>query len=319
MRFPRFCVNFLFEKKYLGSNLSNARWYDLGLNDLRTRIELPIPKRTPLKKKISRAKKKEFDRYWHYLESVQSADVDAKFIRRVYRELKSHYPKSLREDFCGTFHLCAEWVKLNKRNSAVGIDLDTEPIQYGMKHVFPKLQKTQQKRLKTVLGNVLDAGLPNYDVIAAFNFSYFIFKERQVLRRYFRECFKQLNKDGLFILDCFGGFKVFKTFEERTKHGDFTYYWHQVSFDPINHHTEFDIHFKRDGEKKRTSVFSYDWRIWTIPELRDLLEEVGFKKVHIYWEGNDKHGGGNGKFNRVTEGEICESWIAYIAAEKDTE
>ena len=56
--------------------------------------------------------------------------------------------------------------------------------------------------------------------------------------------------------------------------------------------------------------------MWSLPELREILAEVGFKKTHVYWEGTTKSGEGNGVFTRTEKGEACESWIAYIAAEK---
>ena len=56
--------------------------------------------------------------------------------------------------------------------------------------------------------------------------------------------------------------------------------------------------------------------MWSIPELKDILEEVGFKKVNTYWEGTDEDGEGDGEFVLVDEGEDCESWVAYLACEK---
>ena len=56
--------------------------------------------------------------------------------------------------------------------------------------------------------------------------------------------------------------------------------------------------------------------MWSIPEIRELLEEAGFKSSVVYWEGTDKDGDGDGEFYQVTEGEECESWIAYIVGVK---
>lgn len=57
--------------------------------------------------------------------------------------------------------------------------------------------------------------------------------------------------------------------------------------------------------------------MWSIPELRDILEDVGFKRTHVYWEGTDKDGEGDGVFKRIeVSDEDCESWVAYIVAEK---
>jgi len=104
--------------------------------------------------------------------------------------------------------------------------------------------------------------------------------------------------------------------EEETEHKGFSYFWDQDSFDPVTNFAEFYIHFKRKGEKKRKKVFSYQWRMWTIPEIRECMEEVGFQKTHVYWEGSDEDGDGNGEFKRVEQGEDCDSWVAYVVAEK---
>ena len=100
------------------------------------------------------------------------------------------------------------------------------------------------------------------------------------------------------------------------EHDKFKYYWECQKFNPLTHDCRFAIHFKRDGEKKRKDVFVYEWRFWTVAELKDLLYEAGFKKVITYWEGEDGDGGGNGEFYPSTEEENCEAWVTYIAALK---
>lgn len=257
-----------------------------------------------------------FDKYELYSKSVQSTETDVIFLRKVYKELRKKEPKIMREDFCGTFALSCDWVKLNSRFQAYGVDLDPEPIAYGKNHYLPKLSSDQQRRLHLQEGNVLESGLPAADIAVAMNFSYFIFKQREVMKKYFANVYKSLKKDGIFILDCFGGSQCYDAIEESTKHKGFTYYWDQTGFDPVTNHALFHIHFKVNGQKKNERVFTYDWRMWSIPELRDILIEVGFKKTHIYWEGTTKSGEGDGNFTRTEKGESCLSWIAYIAAEK---
>lgn len=259
---------------------------------------------------------KVFDKYSLYQKAVQSADTDVTFIRKVYRELRGKDPQTLREDFCGTFRLSSEWVKLNPKFQAIGIDLDPEPLEYGRAHNLVKLGSDQQKRLQLKEANVLAPELPFADVSIAFNFSYFVFKSREFMRRYLHNCYEHLKKDGVLIVDCFGGSQCYEPNEEFTKHRDFTYYWDQVSYDPVSNHCLFHIHFKMKGQKKVERVFTYDWRLWSIPELREIMKEVGFKKTHVYWEGTTRRGDGDGKFTRTEKGESCLSWIAYIAAEK---
>lgn len=259
---------------------------------------------------------KGFDKYHYYIESVQNPKGDAEFFLKTYKDLKKKTPKSLREDFCGTFSICCEWVKLDKNFVAMGVDLDKEPIAYGTKNYLPKLTPDQQKRVSILNKNVLDKKLPATDIIAALNFSYYLFKERDQLKKYFENCLKTLNKGGILIMDCFGGGQCQAAIEEETQYKDYSYFWDQINFNPVTNEAEFYIHFKLKNQPKIERLFYYDWRMWTIPELTDLLKEVGFKNPTVYWEGNTSKGEGNGIFTPTKKGEECDSWIAYIVSEK---
>ena len=154
------------------------------------------------------------------------------------------------------------------------------------------------------------------DIIAALNFSYFGFKKRSELLEYFKASYQALSEQGVLILDCFGGPSCMEPNIHETEFEDFSYYWDQDSYNPLTNEAQFYIHFKRRGEAKREKVFSYDWRLWSLAELQDLAEEAGFNRSHIYWEGTDEDGEGNGEFEKTTSGEICEAWVAYLVAEK---
>lgn len=276
-----------------------------------------MAKKIPLavKKTHKKNTKPVFDKYKLYHDSVQSTETDALFLEKVFRDLKGKKAKTFREDFCGTFALSCDWIKLNKNHRAIGVDLDPEPMEYGRRTYLSKLKQEQQKRLQLVEGNVLTSKLPPADLVAAMNFSYFIFKTRSLMKRYFQNVHRSLNKEGVFLVDLFGGSQCYDSIEDRTPHKGFSYYWDQTGFDPVSNEAVFHIHFKV-GKTKVEKVFTYDWRLWSIPELREIMHEVGFKKTHIYWEGTNKQGGGNGIFTRTEKGEPCLSWIAYIVAEK---
>lgn len=261
-------------------------------------------------------KPRPFDRYDYYKRSVQSPEADCQFISDTFKEIRGKRPHDLREDFCGTFAICCEWARRNKHNRALGVDLDIEPITYGKTHYLSELRADQQSRIKIVQGSVLISSLAPVDVTVAFNFSYYLFKSRMMLRRYFKKAHAGIRRDGLFIVDAFGGTDTQEANEEKSKIGGFTYYWHQESFDPITNGALFHIHFKRKGERKRHRVFTYDWRLWSIPEIRDIMLEAGFTRTHVYWEGTTRGGFGNGKFKRSEEGEECNGWVAYIVGEK---
>jgi hypothetical protein len=64
-------------------------------------------------------------------------------------------------------------------------------------------------------------------------------------------------------------------------------------------------------------AFSYDWRLWSIPELRDLLAEIGFSETEVYWEGTDrKTNEPNGVYRKVLSAPDDPAWVAYIVAYK---
>ena len=275
------------------------------------KVEMPETKRN------LKLIKTQFNKYEYYIASVQSPEADVEFFEQVWKELKPHKKLvTLREDFCGTFIVCCQWVKSKNYRKALGVDIDQVPLDYGYKNHYSRMTKSQQERVNTYCMSVLSQKTPSADLIVANNFSYFIFKERKALLKYFATAYKKLSKDGLFVIDCFGGSQCHEPNEEETKHKHFSYFWDQETFDPISHDSRFHIHFKRKGEKKRFGVFSYNWRMWSLPEIRDILKDAGFKKIHVYWEGTTKTGEGNGQFERQQKGDFCESWVAYIVAER---
>ena len=51
------------------------------------------------------------DKYKCYLASVQSPEHEIEFFDQAFKDEFGRKPKTLREDFCGTFAVCCEWVK----------------------------------------------------------------------------------------------------------------------------------------------------------------------------------------------------------------
>ena len=263
-----------------------------------------------------------FDKYFHYKSSVQAPDDEVKFFERIYSEVRRQgarrppLPRTFREDFCGTFANCCAWVKRGKDRIAYGIDLDQEPITYGKENYLVRLRPGEQKRLHIHEGDVLAARLPQVDLIAATNFSYFTFQRRVDLLAYFKSCRSGLASGGVLLLDCFGGSGVFHANDVKTPFPElkFTYFWEQQSYDPITNRALFHIHFKREGERLRRRVFTYDWRLWSIPELKEALFDAGFADVKVYWEGTNVDGSGDGEFNIAESGDEGESWVSYLAA-----
>lgn len=257
------------------------------------------------------------DRHDLYESSVQSPDEESAFIDRVFRSIRARTPAILREDFCGTHFLSGTWVKRRATNHAIGFDLYRPTVAWGQARRATELTAAQRKRLDIRIGDVRTARSQPVDVIAAFNFSYFLFKKREQLVAYFKHARSQLKRDGVMFLDCYGGHESFSEQTEERDFDGFTYQWHTERYDPVSGDVLNHIHFVFPDGTKIRKAFTYDWRLWTIPEIRECLDEAGFRRTHVYWEGTDHASGeGDGIFRRTTVGEACAGWIAYIAAEK---
>ena len=257
-------------------------------------------------KKLSRE-----DKYRLYEESVQNYEGDIEFINEEYHRIYNRNPLLLREDFCGTAAMACNWVKQSPHHYSWGIDKDTEPIGYGKDYHFANLRDRQKKRMSFINGNVLDEYSFKADIITAFNFSYQVFKKRRHMLEYFKKVREGLGEEGLFLIDIFGGTETFQSLEEETEFDHHSYFWDCDKYNPISHEVLYYIHFKLKGTKYK-KVFTYDWRMWTIMELRELLIDAGFRKTYVYWEGEDEDGEGNGIFYTSEEEENCESWVTYI-------
>ncbi len=250
-----------------------------------------------------------------YQRAVQEPDADIPLIQRVFRNQFSRPAKTLREDFCGTALLACRWVKRSSNHRAWGIDLDPDPLEWGRVHNVGKLRPDQAARVKLIEGNVLDIGHETVDITAAFNFSYFLFKERASLLNYLKHAYSTLNTEGVLILDAYGGADSQRTSEEiREVDDDFDYVWDQHRFDPIHHQVTNFIHFKFPDGSQIKRAFRYDWRLWSIPEIRELLQESGFDESVVYWEGTDSETGeGNDIFSPREQAPDDPAWICYIA------
>lgn len=277
-------------------------------------------KRKRSKKDKKRAKKltaSNADRHELYERSVQAVDAEIDFVDETFSALRGRQASRLREDFCGTGNTSCEWVRRRPGNYAVGVDLDTDVMAWGREHHVAKLADGASERVALVHGNVLTTDVVDQDIVLAMNFSYMIFKERAVLRDYFSRVRESLNDDGIFFLDAFGGYDAFRVVKEHTDYDDFRYTWDQATYNPITGDMRCHIHFRFNDGSRLKRAFTYEWRMWTLPEIREILTEAGFAKVTVYWQGWDDSGEeADGEFYPATEAEADAGWICYLVAER---
>lgn len=261
-------------------------------------------------------------KYELYEASVQDSRAELSFFKRVYRNAFGKDPKVFREDFCSTFLNSVTWVKQAKDHVSYAVDRDEEPLEYGCKNHLAKLKPEQRERVMLFQKNVLDVKTPPADMITVSNFSICFLKERERLLEYLKSCHKALKSKGVMIMDMLGGEELPEETEDATKFElkdgtKATYFWEHAGFNPINSEAKFYIHYQIKGQKKMNRVFSYNWRMWSLPELKDLFLEAGFKGVDIYWEGDDPDSDeGNGVFHKAVKAQSCAIWVAYIVGVK---
>lgn len=256
------------------------------------------------------------DRYELYEAAVHDAKAEVEFIRHAFRELRDREPRTFREDFSGPGSAACEWVRSDRRARAIAVDIDAGVLEWGRRNRLARLRPEARRRVTFLNADVLRVQTDPVDVVAALNFSYWVFKSRQELLRYFVNARRALSADGLLVLDAFGGYEATRENRERTRHRRFTYVWDQVRYRPVTGDLECHIHFRFPDGSRIDRAFVYDWRLWTLPELKELLTEAGFRRVTVYWEGDDGDGGGNGEFTPTALGEADATWIAYLVAEK---
>ena len=248
---------------------------------------------------------------------MQCPEAEIHFFDRVFKKHRRRKALTMKEDFCGTAFLSAEWAKTNPRRMAVGVDLDGPTLDYARQMVLAREAEDVQKRVKLLQANVNDVTRPKVELSCALNFSYCIFKKREDLVHYFKQAYKGLEDDGILVTDLFGGTEAIDVIEEDRKLNGFTYVWDQADYNPITNEILCHIHFKFPDGSRINKAFTYDWRLWSIPEVRECMEEAGFPRVEVYWEPEDEADDGEILDYRFTEKEENqEGWLVYVVGIK---
>lgn len=256
-----------------------------------------------------------------YQHSVQDVESEIDFVEDTWSELRQRPAFLLREDFCGTANTSCEWIRRDEDHQAVGVDLDATVLEWGRLNNLAELSEEQSQRIELIHEDVLHARPGLVDIILAMNFSYYLFLTREDLREYFANALDGLVSDGILFLDAYGGYEAPMVLTEprecKDDDGkDFTYIWDQAEFNPIDSCMTCNIHFEFSDGSRLDNAFSYRWRLWTLPEIREILYEAGFMQVDIYWEGTDEDTNeGNGIYTPSEVGDADPGWVCYIVAQ----
>ena len=261
------------------------------------------------------------DRHLLYQQSVQDVETEIDFVEQTWSDLRHRPAVFLREDFCGTANTACEWVERDDNHHAVGVDLDSEVLEWGRLYNLAELEDHQLERIELLHEDVLHTRPGLADIILAMNFSYYLFMQRDELREYFANTLDSLVSDGILFLDAYGGYEAPMVLTEPRDCEDedgneFTYIWEQAEFNPIDSCMTCHIHFEFPDKSRMEKAFSYHWRLWTLPEISEILYEAGFSQVDIYWEGTDeKKNEGNGIYMPAKVGDADPGWVCYVVAQ----
>ncbi|KAL7154059.1 hypothetical protein ABFS83_04G209800 [Erythranthe nasuta] len=306
-----------------------------------------------------------------YQQSVQSPKGDISYLQKFFlMYVGGRAPLHLQEDFCGTALLSVEWLHNDARRTAVGLDLDSEALNWCLENNLNRIGADVDSRLSLFHGNVLQplesklvgsnldeitknltlkdnegdstAGtmespndvrsikhlkeieLPERDIVCAFNYSCCCLHNRKELITYFRHALNAISKKGgIFAMDLYGGTSSEGPLRMQRRFPNFTYMWEQAEFDVIQRKTRISLHFNlHKHNKKIRHAFSYSWRLWSLPEVKDCLEEAGFSSVH-FWIRNMPDSedircidgfsvGRDIKYEEAVSFQQQDSWNAYV-------
>ncbi len=112
------------------------------------------------------------------------------------------------------------------------------------------------------------------------NYSHFLLVKRFQLVKYFSNVITNLNSRGIFIIDLFGGSHIFEDHKYDKSCSD-VYQFTGSNINILNNISKCALNFKEKKNKYR-NLFNYNFRVYSIIELIEALEEVGFNYFKLY-------------------------------------
>jgi SAM-dependent methyltransferase len=241
-----------------------------------------------------------------YEHAVQQPAATVAWLERMFRhgQADAEGPTRLREDFAGAAALAEAWVESHPDRQALAIE------KHGPTFRYAERRRGNVADLHLIEADVMDVARPKVQVTAALNFSTFGYHTPAALLAYLRHARRGLLPQGVLVFDAFGGPGAQRLGVQDRPADGFTYHWEQRAFDPLTHRIDCRIHFTLDDGRTLRSAFRYDWRLWTLPELRELAERAGFVSVEVW--GPDPRG----RFGPRRKLPAAEDWVACLVARR---
>lgn len=250
------------------------------------------------------------NRYELYEAAAQSPLMQAQFLAALVGERDDG--TNLGEDFCGSGAISRAWIEMHVNNRAICVDHDAEPL------ARLRTLARDPARVRIHQRDVMDVD-DACDVIVVLNFSICELHSRSALLSYLKHARRRLadaSPAGLFVLDIYGGVDAFALGESDIELRDgVRYIWEQREADPLTGRVVNAMHFMTDHAELR-DAFVYDWRLWSVPELREALAEAGFCDLAVYDRLGDAIDDEGRLYPRAIESadELDENFVVYVTA-----
>lgn len=252
---------------------------------------------------------KKLDKFDLYTLCVQDPPRMAEFLEAVH----GGRARILRDDFAGPGAIARAWARKSSSHRGIAVDLDAEPLRKAKTAARVTCVIEDVRRVKA-----------KADVICALNFGVCELHERRDLLEYLAQARRTLHAGGVLVCDLYGGSDAFaRSTTRRTVRVDaqtsVRYSWSQDGGNPATGRVRNRIHFRvQQGPRliEMRDAFSYDWRLWSIPELSDAMREAGFTSVEVH----DRMGAARDSEERLhtralAEGEpLDDPFVAYVIA-----
>lgn len=219
------------------------------------------------------------DRHDLYELCVQSPADLVPFLARLH----GREPRVLREDFSGTAAIARGWAARSDEHRAIAVDCDPT--------VLRRCGFADRVELRCADACSDEVQPDSADVIFVGNFSIGEIGERADLVRYLSRARRRLTAGGVFVCDTYGGESCLRVGSVERRHAGpngaiLHHVWEQRAADPLTGRVVNALHFRVevDGEVQAsfTDAFVYDWRLWSVPELRDAMREAGFASTEVH-------------------------------------
>ncbi len=267
-----------------------------------------------------------------YRWATQDPQTQAAVLDQIYRRIRGVPAQVLREDFAGNAADSVAWVGGDSSRRAIAVDIHAPTLAYAAARA-QRLLGDDRRRIQFHCSDVLALATPAMEraqLLCVLNFSCFYFHLRADLQRYFERAFACLDETGVFVLNVFGGPAAMRPNLDRHRivprpeagssaPAAFDYEWEQRSFEAGQARLDCRIHFVVDdpdvpgGSRRIDDAFRYDWRLWTLPEIRECLLAAGFGDVQIWRHTATAKTDGTKVFLGAVDAiENLDLWLAYV-------